>query len=441
MHGRPRDCVFLSHPQARGTGDYVHRVTWPGTHLARHLPVTELQTSHPGFVARSLQADLLIVTMVADEALERVMDVRARRGLPTVYEISDDFAAFPAGLPLQAFDADPRTRGLIERMASRADLLQFSSHGLLERYGHLNPARVLFENQTAQVPPLPPVPAARLRRPVIGWGASSGHLDDARRLARWLGAWVERRAVQPEIRLMVPEPLAAVFEQQGLTVRRHPTGSFDDYLAFLAEIDVGLALIDGSAFAQCRSDGKYLEYASRGVVCVASAQGEYLHGIRHGETGWLFGDVEGLGHALDLLHDDPDARMAMRLAAWRDVSERRTHARAAPLRLARYRALFPAQGNAAPDGPAIDEGRALESLVDPSEADLHEATRLHAQGMLAPALQAYLRVVERHPGFHLPWARAALVAQALGAGADAHAFARTGAAALEAQLQADDRAA
>jgi hypothetical protein len=133
--------------------------------------------------------------------------------------------------------------------------------------------------------------------------------------------------------------------------------------------------------------------------------------------------------------------MAMRLAAWRDVSERRTHARAAPLRLARYRALFPAQGNAAPDGPAIDEGRALESLVDPSEADLHEATRLHAQGMLAPALQAYLRVVARHPGFHLPWARAALVAQALGAGADAHAFARTGAAALEAQLQADDRAA
>jgi hypothetical protein len=437
MHDRPRDCTFLSHPQPRGTGDYVHRVTWPAAHLARHLPVTEIQTGHPGFVAQALRADLLVVAMVADPAIERLIDARRRRGLPTVYEISDDFKAFPPDLPLHGFYADPRTQALIERTAARADLLQCSSHGLVERYGRLNAAHALFPNQTAAPPPLPVVTPARRARPVIGWGASSGHLDDARRLAQWIATWLGRRPAPqgdpPEIRLMVPEPLAAAFEQRGLLVQRHPTGSFDDYLAFLDGIDIGLAVIDDSPFARCRSDGKYLEYASRGVVCVASARGEYLHGVRDGETGVLFDGFEAFARAMDRLSDDAGTRESIRLAAWRDVSTRRTHAQAAHERLASYAALYPTDARRAPR--AGDAGGApLVVLADPAEDALTEATALHARGMLAPALQAYLSIIERHPGFHVPWERAALLARALNAPRDADAFARAGAAALDAQL-------
>lgn len=438
MHDRPRDCTFLSHPQPRGTGDYVHRVTWPAAHLARHLPVTDIQTGHPDFVAHALRADLLIVAMVADPSVERVMEARRRRGLPTVYEISDDFRAFPPGLPLHAFYSDPGTQALIERMAAGAELLQCSSHGLLKRYGHLNPAHARFANQTAEPPPLPALPQARLQRPVIGWGASAGHMDDARRLAQLLGAWLQQRAMppglEPEIRLMVPEALAAAFEQRGLRVQRQPTGSFDDYLGFLGGIDIGLAMIDDSPFARSRSDGKYLEYASRGVVCVASARGEYLHGVRDGETGLLFDGFEAFAAAMDRLHDAPQARAAIRAAAWRDVAQRRTHVRAAQARLERYAALFPAgAGRAPPAGDAV--GHRFETLADPAEDTLNEASALHAGGQLAPALQAYLGILERHPGFHVPWQRAALVAQALGAQDDARGFAQAASAALDAQLR------
>ena len=59
-------CWFLAHPQPRDSGDYRHRITLPGTALARHLEVEELQTTHPAHVARAVGAGVLVVCMVAD---------------------------------------------------------------------------------------------------------------------------------------------------------------------------------------------------------------------------------------------------------------------------------------------------------------------------------------------------------------------------------------
>ena len=97
--------VFLSHPQGRDSGDYSHRVSLPGQALAAHLRVIDIQTSHPDSVGVALKADLLIVTMVADRMVASLISLRKQAGLPSAYEISDDFADFPPNLPAHAFYA------------------------------------------------------------------------------------------------------------------------------------------------------------------------------------------------------------------------------------------------------------------------------------------------------------------------------------------------
>lgn len=426
-------CTFLAHPQPRDSGDYRHRITLPGRALARSMDVVELQTTHPHWVAHCAGTDLLVACMVADPSLEAVLAERARRGLPTVYELSDDFRAFPKSLPGHAFYKVPEHQARIERLARAADLLQCSSHGLRARYGALNARCAVLPNQLSDVPPLAPVPEARRQAPVLGWAASAGHFDDARGLASALLAWCAARGLAPHdapvLRLMAPTSIRGVFERAGLRVDWHAPAGFDTYLTFLDGLDIGFAPLGDSAFADGRSDGKFLEYASRGVVCIASARGEYLHGIRAGETGLLYAGHEGFVRALSQAMDDLPARLAMRAAAHAQVVRERTHEAAAAGRFALYRWLLESAGR-----PAAPRVSTLRALVDPDEAALSEATLHHGQGRLDAALTGYLDVLGRHPDFHLPWERGALIAQALGAAADAAHFEAMAEQALERAL-------
>lgn len=428
-------CTFLAHPQPRDGGDYRHRIVLPGTALARHLSVAELQTTHPDHVRRAVDAALLVVCMVADDAIEAIVEERRHRGRPTVYELSDDFRDFPDALPLAAFYRDPAVQARIERLAASADLLQCSSHALLRRYGALNPNGVVLPNQLDALPPLEAAHPRTCREAVLGWAGSLGHLDDARELAARLLDWCAVRGLAPQarptIRLMAPAAIRQVFESAGLRTDWQAPGSFDRYLAFLAGLDIGFATIDDRAFSIGRSDGKFLEYASRGVVCIASARGEYLHGVRDRVTGLLYRDRDGFVAALDAVWDDVDARARIRAAAYAHLRSERTHEVAAHRRAALYRALLARAGLQAPPG----EGRLLR-IEDPSEATLTQATLAHAQGRLDEALAGYLEVSRRHPAFHLPWARAAMIARAIGAGSDAQCFAAIAADALRAALAA-----
>lgn len=427
-------CLVLAHPQPRDSGDYRHRIVLPFAALAERLDVAELQTTHPRWVEHAVSAELLVGMMVADPALDAVLAERARRGRPTVYELSDDFADFPPSLPGHAFYSDPANQATIVRQARAADLLQCSSHGLAERYGAVNPRSVVLPNQLGGVPPLPRRDDAH-RAPVLGWAGSLGHLDDARELAALLAHWCRARGLAPAdgpaIRLMAPAAIRDAFAAAGLRTDWHAPAGFDDYLRFLEGLDVGFATIGERPFALGRSDGKFLEYASRGVVCIASARGEYLHGVRHGETGLLHADRDGFVAALDAVWDDAALRRRLREAAHAHVAGERTHEAAARRRAALYSGLLARAGLQARPG----DGR-LRRLEDPTEATLADATVAHEQGRLDAAMAGYLEVASRHPGFHLPWLRGAMIARTLGAHADAARFDAMAADALRASLGA-----
>lgn len=429
-------CLILSHPQERDSGDFLHRVRLPGQALARHLDVAEMQTSHPDFLRVALQAPLLIVKMIADPVLPELIASRTQRGLPTVYEISDDFRDFPTHLPLHRFYAQPATQRLIESLASAAGLLQFSSHGLQQRYAALNARTHVAMNQLESVTELPPLSPPRLSSPVLGWAGSVGHLDDARELAQHLKAWLATRpagaAPLAPMRIMAARSLRAVFREAGLDVEFVDPGSFDDYLAFLRSIDIGLASVAPTDFARGRSDGKYLEYASQGVVCVASAIGEYVRTIQPGHNGFLFADRQQFCAALDALVDQPALRLAVREQAHAQVAGQRLHRVAVLDKLAAYREALPGRWQAAlredPEG-------ALVSLIDECEGDWVRATRLHGQGQLTQALSIYLDLLPRRPAFHELWLRSAQIAQAMGATEDARVFRETGQSVLQTQWQ------
>jgi hypothetical protein len=438
--------VFLSHPQGRDSGDYSHRVTQPGEALAAHLRVVDIQTSHPDAVGIALKADLLVVTMVADPVVASLISLRKQAGRPTAYEISDDFADFPPNLPANAFYAQPQIRALIAGMARDADLLQCSSHGLLRKYADLNAHHAVFPNQLAELAELPERRRIAPDHPVLGWSGSAGHLDDARRLAEILRAWWRHRGKQPHdggpsIRIMSSPLIRSVFESAGCLVDYRPSGGFKDYLDFLDGIDIGFAVIGDTDFSAGRSDGKFLELASRGVVCVASDAGEYPISLRHGRTGLLFADEAGFIAALDALFDNPTLLAQIRSTAHAWVRTERTHERGALERLRHYLPLLQGRtGHGATHATSIDDhagqspGTGLIVMTDASEAAFLAAIGLHNAGQLEAALTGYLQIIEQRPDFYLPWQRCADIARALGSQTDARSFEQTAIQRLELQV-------
>jgi len=331
------DCTFFSHPQERDSGDYLHRVLWPAQALGEHLSVTSIQSIHPEYVDVILKTRVLIVCMVANDNILEIIHARNSRGLITVYEISDDFESFPQTLPSFAFYADPGNRKLIRTIARAATAVQFSSSVLEKKYRSLNQRHAVFLNQCAEIPRLSPIRNGRIS---IGWAGSVGHYDDAVRIADILAQWPQIKKVR--LMIMAAISIVDIFTSRGLQVRSYPPGSMEDYLAFLNKVDVGIVLAGTDDFSSGRSDGKFIEYASRGVIAVCSKTGEYAETVEHENTGFLYDQEqpEMLLDVLGRLASDIALRKRIRQQAYDHLLSMRTHQYASRQRLDFFRAWW-----------------------------------------------------------------------------------------------------
>lgn len=406
-------CLFYSHPQPRDSGDYLHRVVWPGRALAHYMPVDAIQSSHPDQQQRLCSADIVVITMVADPGLLAIIDYRRRQGLCTLYEISDDFCAFPATLPMHGFYSQASVQETIKQLASACDAIQFSSVALQQKYCNLNPHHTVLMNQCEQLPPLgtPTHP-----RPVLGWSGSIGHLQDGLQLARILKHWARRNEV--DIAIMAAAQIQQCFLDAGLNIRPIPTGSMNDYLGFLDTLDIGIASIEDNDFNRARSDGKFLEYASHGVVAICSDIDTYRHSVIHGQTGFLFSDETTLLTTLNTLLDEPALRQKIRRQAYKHIANQRTHRSNA---LTRYQFYLECAGSEPPPPASATSVHEYHELVHPIEARLLQALNLHQQGALHQALAIYTEVIQSAPAFHLIWQRLGQLLIAMGNEADGKA--------------------
>jgi hypothetical protein len=278
---------------------------------------------------------------------------------------------------------------------------------LADKYGDLNAKSMVLMNQAWEVPELGAPPANPKAR--IGWTASGGHLEDAQELAQLLA---QAKAANPglfeafTLCLMTTPRNAQAFEAQGLVFEHTQTGSFEHYMAFISTLDGGLAHLGAGDFAQGRSDGKYIEYASRGVPVICHDSGTYAHTIRHMANGLLYRNASDFVAALGALVQKPGLRQHLRGQAHRNLVEHRNHAVAAQDRYAFYEGLVQgSQGSpvAAQRSPFAVPG--FTSLEDPIEQALREVMDEHNQEPQPETIRRYFQLSQSAPTAWKVWER------------------------------------
>jgi glycosyltransferase involved in cell wall biosynthesis len=119
----------------------------------------------------------------------------------------------------------------------------------------------------------------------------------------------------------------------------HDYVPFEEYLRLMGTCAISLSPIEGRRHQDTKSDAKFLDAASRGVLTIASPT-IYADIIRHGETGLIAPRVEDWAPLLaQALRDEP-ARRAMARRAWDYVRAERMFAHQIPERRRWYRDLW-----------------------------------------------------------------------------------------------------
>ncbi len=376
MTPRPRQPLALVLTGSFGeAGDPVYRLHQPAAALAEleGVEVHELQPHGRCRDAAALAADVLVLVMGLDVELLRLVHQRRLLGRPTVLEVNDWLPGVQRCNPAHASWSDSRAWRLLEALARHCDAVQVSSAGLAERLAPLAPRLELLPNQLPEVPPLQPRPAGPLR---VGWGGSAGHLDDIRATAPVLVRWLQEHS---DVRLEVmADPLYRELFVEAPPERfrfLHP-GPVEHYLQWLEGLDVGLAPLLPTDYNACRSDVKFLEYASRGAVPLLQRCATYA-AVREGDTGLLFGDGEELVAQLEALRGDPEHRARLAQAAHAYVAGERLLAQQVPQQLAFYADLAERAATAAGStNTAAGSTNTVDSLPPPARAALEQAAGL-----------------------------------------------------------------
>jgi tetratricopeptide (TPR) repeat protein len=386
-------CEFLD------CGDGVHRFHAPARALSRLPGVTVIDCDLHHRLFPALAEGVDVVVMAAFNAdLLPIFERRRKAGRITVVEANDYYPDLQAWNPLSMRWLDRSLQDSFHHALRLADGIQASMPALAVRWKRWTDVPIAaFPNHLEEVPPLP---GSRPDRPLtVGWGGSPGHFADWYAVAPLLQRWLERR---PEVHLAVMnnEYARGFIHLPPERYHYRPFGSLDDWFDFLAGLDIGLAPLLPSEYNRCRSDVKFLEYASRGVAGIYRSLDPYQGVVVHGETGMLYDSDEGLLRALDALADDASLRARIREQAWRYVDgERRLDDRIHE-RLDFYRSLMASRHAAPASLPSLEdavvEGRYIQLRPGPAE----EVVRKILSDPVDRNTPARLaEVVRRHPRY------------------------------------------
>jgi len=347
------------------SGDQRYRLHQPAAALAQ-LEDVEVYEIHPQARPRdalALAADVLVVLMGMDVELLRLVHQRRLLGKPTVLEVNDWLPGVQRCNPVHANWNDSRAWQLLSQLIHSCDSVQVSSQGLAER---LAPMATRIQVMANQLPDVPPFQARPAKGPVrIGWGGSAGHFDDIAAIAPALVGWLGQQS-DVQLEVMADPQFQNLFAQAPPgRFRFLAAGSLDHYFAWLEGLDIGLAPLLPNDYNNCRSDVKFLEYASRSVVPLLQRCSTYAS-VHDGETGLLFSDIDDLLSQLDGLVADPDHRQRLAQAAHGHVLAERRIEQHVPDQLAFYRQLLdqppaPQRDALAPSwGPVLEQAGAAD---------------------------------------------------------------------------------
>jgi hypothetical protein len=331
--------LLLLHP-SRLTGENygvrVQHIETMQTLLDGHgWVVNALDPFHPAFAGAALSSDVVVVHMLPHREIESLIRIRRGRGLPTVFEISDNFLAIGPWLPPRHLMRSPLVRQNLLYYAATSDAVQVYSTGLAELAAHLNPNIIALDPYVEIQRP-----RARPSRFVFGWGGTTSHERDLAPIAPAIAAFCSRHADAVFAFMgdaaMFARLFGALPREQA---RVQPFGSSDAYLEFVRSLHVGLAPLAASSFNDGRTDTKFATYAACGAV--ALLQDAPAHAAHRGRA-LLFGTPEQMLERLESLYaGTPNGDVASRAHAW--VTRERSAEALRAQRIRAYERLAPPQ--------------------------------------------------------------------------------------------------
>jgi tetratricopeptide (TPR) repeat protein len=329
------------------SGDNLYRLHQPAAALAA-VPGVEVFEVHPQARHHDdavLAADVVVFTMSLDVEVFRLIHQRRQMGRPSLCEVNDFLPDVQPWNPAHASWSDRRSLFCFDQLIRRCDATQVTTEALGQRLADRARQIAVMPNQLEELPPLrsfpDPAPPCAERPLVIGWGGSFGHREDLRTIAPVLKAWLQRhRHVRRELMSdpLLAEPFAALDADR---FRFTMAGSLQQYLDWLEGLDIGLAPLLPTEFNRCRSDVKFLEYASRSVVPVLQNLDPYRHLAGTGAA-LLFDNPDDLIQQLNRLVGQPTLRQTVATTAYALVDQERRLTQHVPARLTVYRDLVEA---------------------------------------------------------------------------------------------------
>lgn len=387
-------------------GDGVHRFHAPARALSRLPGVTviDIDAHHRHFHMLAEMADVLVMGAFSSDLFSIFEERRRHPGRVTVVEANDYYPDLQAWNPLSMRWLDRSLQDSFHHALRAADGVQASVAPLVERWKRITHRPVVaFANHLESLPPLALDPVVTSDRPLtVGWGGSPGHFADWMAVAPVLERWLARR---PNARLAVmTNELARDFVRIDATrLVFRPFGSLDDWLDFIGTLDIGLAPLLPTEYNRCRSDVKFLEYASRGVPGIYRDLEPYRDSVVHGETGLTYSTDDELLACLDALADDASLRARIREQAHEAVSRDRLLDDRSSERLSFYQSLGARAGGAL-DTTLLEEGvrddRYVRLEPGPAEQALRDALNAPASPELERSLTA---VTQAYPRYLAAW--------------------------------------
>jgi len=400
--------VQVYHPQNMNIGDFIYRIEQPSRAMGKihGVKVININIYSPYLKEVCLQADILILHMVSDQDMLPIIEERKRLGLPNVFEISDIFIGFQRRDPMREYFKDPLNLATILQYISLADAVQVTTEELLNTFSFVNSCFIVFENHIMSVGEFSKDRSGAI---TIGWGGSLSHLEDL----EWIAPTIIKTCnAYPNVRFSYMGNKAGFKyfrDIPGAQKIYTSPGSLHDYYDFLETIDVGIAPLLNTEYNRCRSDIKFVEYASRGVAPVLSALPPYQKHALDGVNAFLFADENELFNVLVRLIKNPDLRLKVAKNAYKYVKEQRLECLRAPERVKFYHEMCETK----PRKSLPDE--ILEHISSDSEAYFVKETMaerlsfrgltLNNRGDVIGEWRLHKEAIKSMPEYHVPYFR------------------------------------
>ena len=336
-------------------------------------------------VDRVCAADLLIVVQCTASWLWQAIQQRRSAGLCSIFELNDDIAAAAPWLPAQHPLKSPLFRQQLLNLAAICDAVQFSSEQLAERYAALHPT-------TQVIHPWVSAPAEKPEKPAgfrIGWGGTTTHLDDLCWIAPAIAEFLlqhpdasfsvmgNHTALAPFLDLLPAAQLIIV-----------PFCAEPAYFRFLQQLHVGIAPLQHSQFNQCRSDGKFVQYAINGCAAVLSEHPVFQHVA---DQALLFRDPAELHAQLTTLYQDRTQLERLATLGYQWAVKHRTPAVIKQSLTEWLRQFLPA---------APQDRRHQESVSAVMRQSWTQIMLLQHQGRHLDIVPLCKQILTQHPGYH-----------------------------------------